>query len=200
MTDNFRFKEVKKSEAEYEISVVWGETLDIAVKPMKNALNDPVISIDIVPNRVKWNLEVSRVRLMAYADQIKAFTVAWKAFDHELIINSIKADIVQLNGYYQYVPKLKCECTLHNEVKYGDILSKVVSGELVTNLVSSKDLSSSWDTSEEELIEVAQFLRSLGYEIRNHGTNPQIEEGNWLIPYAFPTLTPQSVQLRKKVI
>ena len=67
-------------------------------------------------------------------------------------------------------------------------------------MVSSKDLSDCWSTSEEELIEVAQFLRSLGYEIRNHGTNPQIEEGNWLIPYSFPTLTPQSVQLRKKVI
>ena len=200
MTENFRFKEVKKSEAEYEISVGWGETLDIVVKPMKNALNDPVISIDIVPNGVNWNLGVSRVRLMTYANQIKTFTVAWKAFDHELIINSIKADIIQLNGYYQYVPKLKCECTLHNEVKYGDILSKVVSGELVANLVSSKDLSDCWSTSEEELIEVAQFLRSLGYEIRNHGTNPQIEEGNWLIPYSFPTLTPQSVQLRKKVI
>ena len=200
MTENFSFKEVKKSEAEYEISVVWGETLDIAVKPMKNILNDPVISIDIVPNGVNWNLGVSRVRLMTYADQIKAFTVAWKAFDHELIINSIKADIVQLNGYYQYVPKLKCECTFHNEVKYGNILSKIVSGELVANLVSSTDLSDCWSTSERELVEVAQFLRSLGYEIRNHGTNPQIEEGNWLIPYAFPTLTPQSVQLRKKVI
>lgn len=200
MTENFSFKEVKKSEAEYEISVVWRETLDIAVKPMKNILNDPVISIDIVPNGVNWNLGVSRVRLMTYADQIKAFTVAWKAFDHELIINSIKADIVQLNGYYQYVPKLKCECTFHNEVKYGNILSKIVSGELVANLVSSTDLSDYWSTSERELVEVAQFLRSLGYEIRNHGTNPQIEEGNWLIPYAFPTLTPQSVQLRKKVI
>ena len=158
MTDNFKFKEVKKSEAEYEINVVWGETLDIVAKPMKNALKEPAISIDIVPNGVNWNLGVSSVRLMAYADQIKAFTVAWKAFDHELIINSIKADIVQLNGYYQYVPKLKCKCTLHNEVKYGDILSKVVSGELVTNLVSSKELSDSWSTSEDELIEVAQFL------------------------------------------
>ena len=200
MTENFKFEEVKKSEAEYEISVVWRETLDIAVKPMKNILNDPVISIDIVPNGVNWNLGVSRVCLMTYTDQIKAFTVAWKAFDHELIINSIKADIVQLNGYYQYVPKLKCECTFHNEIKYGNILSKIVSGELVANLVSSTDLSDCWSTSERELIEVAQFLRSLGYEIRNHGTNPQIEEGNWLIPYSFPTLTPQSVQLRKKVI
>ena len=38
MSENFKFKEVKKSEAEYEINVVWGETLDIVAKPMKNIL------------------------------------------------------------------------------------------------------------------------------------------------------------------
>lgn len=200
MADNFRFKEVKKVEAEFEIDVTWGDILDIAVKPIKNALIEPAILINIVPNGTNWNLEVSKVRLMAYADQIKAFTVAWKAFDHELIINSIKADIVQLNGYYQYVPKLKCECTLNSNVNYGNILSKVVSGELVSKLVSSKELTYCWKIAEDELIEVAQFLRNLGYEIRNHGTNPQIGDGNWLIPYSFPTLTPQSVQLRKRVI
>ena len=44
-----------------------------------------------------------------------------------------------------------------------------------------------------------EYLRELGYEIRNHGTNPQIPEDHWLVPYAFPTLTPLSVQLRKKL-
>ena len=200
MADNFRFKEVKKAEAEFEIDVTWGDTLDIAVKPIKNALNEPAILINIVPNGTNWNLGVNKVRLMDYADQIKAFTVAWKAFDHELIINSIKADIVQLNGYYQYVPKLKCECDLNSNINYGDILSKVVSGELVRELVSSQELAHCWNIAEDELIEVAQFLRNLGYEIRNHVTNPQIKDENWLIPYSFPTLTPQSVQLRKRVI
>lgn len=75
----------------------------------------------------------------------------------------------------------------------------MVSGEPVTEMVSSDRLSECWNISKEELIDVAEFLRMLGYEIRNHRTNPQIEEGYWLVPYAFPTLTPQSVQLRKKV-
>ena len=130
---------------------------------------------------------------------MKAFTIAWKAFEHELIINSIKADIIQLNGYYQYTPKLKCKCRITEEIKYRDIICKVVGGEPVAKLISSELLSLCWNTAKNQLVEIAEYLRKLGYEIRNHKTNPQIEEGYWLIPYAFPTLTPQSVQLRKSV-
>ena len=66
-------------------------------------------------------------------------------------------------------------------------------------MLLGRDLSCAWKIKENELLQVAEYLKSLGYEIRNHRTNPQIEEGYWLIPYAFPTLTSQSVQLRKKV-
>ncbi len=70
---------------------------------------------------------------------------------------------------------------------------------MVAKLISADQLSLCWNTAKNELVEIAEYLRKLGYEIRNHRTNPQIEEGYWLIPYAFPTLTPQSVQLRKSV-
>ena len=42
-------------------------------------------------------------------------------------------------------------------------------------------------------------LRTLGYEIRSHNTNPQIKPGEYLIPYTFPSLTNRSVQLGKKL-
>ena len=75
----------------------------------------------------------------------------------------------------------------------------MVEGKHVTEMISSQDLSSCWEVPEYKLADVAEFLRSIGYEIRNNSTNPQIQEGYWLVPYAFPTLTPQSVQLRKRV-
>ena len=53
--------------------------------------------------------------------------------------------------------------------------------------------------SSKDVYQAAKHLRDLGFEIRNHSTNPQIEENHWLIPYAFPTLTPLSVQLWKKI-
>ena len=199
MSDNFKFKEVKKAEAQYLVEVVWGDVLDIAIKPVAGALQDSAITINIQPNETEWNLGTEKVRLRAYTDDRKAFTVAWKTFDHELIINSIKADIVQLNGYYQYVPKLKCDCLFTSESTYDNVIHSVVAGENVTEIVSSETLASNWKVSAEKVVLIAEYLRSLGYEIRNHMTNPQIEEDYWLIPYAFPTLTPQSVQLRKKV-
>lgn len=69
----------------------------------------------------------------------------------------------------------------------------------MAKLVSEDLLYEAWKLSNEKIVDVAAFLRTLGYEIRNHMTNPQIDSGSWLIPYTFPTLTPLSVQLRKKV-
>ena len=94
---------------------------------------------------------------------------------------------------------MKSSCTLPDEFPYREIVAKIVSGENVANIRTAQELSRDWNISEALLCDVAEFLRKIGYEIRNHNTNPQIDEDNWLIPYAFPTLTPQSVQLRKKV-
>lgn len=201
MTDKFDFKhDVARSKAEYEAIIEWRDILEISIKPLNEAHSDsPKMIIDIEPNGTDWILDVSKIRLTAYDDNVRAFTMLWKALDRELIINSIKADLVQLNGYYQYVPKLKCECIVMPSVKYRDILIKIVSGENISKIVSANQLAQSWNVDENEILTIAEYLRDLGYEIRNHITNPQIEEGNWLIPYVFPTLLPQSVQLRKKV-
>lgn len=200
MTDTFKFEEVKKKvDSEFEITVDWSDALKICVKPKENVTDESVIDIYIQPNGEGWNLDIQKVVMEVFSEDIKGFTIAWKAFEHELIINSLKADIVQLNGYYQYVPKIKCHCTIKNGVKYGNIICEVVSGRSVTEIVSSEQLSACWNASVDEIIDIAEYLRKLGYEIRNHKTNPQIEVGYWLIPYAFPTLTPQSVQLRKNV-
>ena len=199
MSDDFKFEKVKKEDAEYEVIVDWADLLKIGIRSTKESSRDSVIDIEIELNGKIWNMDIHRVKMEIFAMDMKAFTIAWKAFEHELVINSIKADIIQLNGYYQYPSNLKCECRIMRKIKYGNIICKVVKGESVAKLISSEQLSLCWDTTKKELVEIAEYLRKLGYEIRNHKTNPQIEEGYWLIPYAFPTLTPQSVQLRKSV-
>jgi DNA (cytosine-5)-methyltransferase 1 len=67
----------------------------------------------------------------------------------------------------------------------------------IANQLSAKELAEWWDVKTEDVFFYLQSLRSIGYEVRNHNTNPQIPEGDYLIPYAFPTLNPKSVQLRK---
>lgn len=49
-------------------------------------------------------------------------------------------------------------------------------------------------------MQFAAFLKECGYEARSRATNPRIPDGFVLVPYAFPTLSPQSVQLRKKIV
>ena len=50
-----------------------------------------------------------------------------------------------------------------------------------------------------QVLDLAIFLRTIGYEVRNNKTNPQMKDDEWLIPYKFPTLVPMSVQLRKSL-
>ena len=66
--------------------------------------------------------------------------------------------------------------------------------------VSTQTLASIWKISEDSVLNTAQLLRSLAFEIRNNVTNPQMKEDEWLLPYKFPTLLPESVQLNKTLV
>ena len=199
MNDSFSFKVVKKEEASYSITSKWGKNLTITVRCTNSSSTENLACVKIYPARNEWKLGVSEVILNIFGKEEKAFTIAWKAFEYEIIKNNIKADLVQLNGYYQYPSNLRIESTISKNFRYANIVSTIVGGENVARILSGDELTQSWGVEISEVVEIARFLRSLGYEIRNHSTNPQIEEGSWLIPYSFPTLTPLSVQLRKKV-
>lgn len=199
LAENFSYKEVSETNAQFEVDVVWEKKLSINVYDKGKKTQKQTLHVDIVPNKKPWNIGIEKVELNVYSKQDVAFTVAWKAFERELVDNSIKADLVQLNGYYQYVPKLKNELTISGKMPYGKVLQSVVCGEHISDIVSGDVLCKAWNINSSEMQSAAEFLRKLGYEIRNNNTNPQIEPGNWLIPYSFPTLTPLSVQLRKKV-
>lgn len=199
MSDLFKFAEVEKSKGNFKIIVEWGNRLEITIEPTYSKTSECKMTFAIKPNKGGWNLNVEEVEMKVFSEDLRAFTIAWKAFEHELIRNSIKADLIQLNGYYQYASNLLCHCELKFDTAYKEILQTIVSGLYVSQITSSEMLAACWKVRKEALINIAEFLRSLGYEIRNHNTNPQIDEGYWLIPYSFPTLTYQSVQLRKSV-
>jgi DNA (cytosine-5)-methyltransferase 1 len=80
-----------------------------------------------------------------------------------------------------------------------DVVRKVVNGEGTRNIYSAIELSQLWNTSLESVPLHANQLKSIGFEVRNSNTNPQIPKACFLIPYSFPTLTPKSVQLHKKL-
>ena len=197
--DNFRFKRERKELADYGIDVTWSEDLTISVTPLRsNLINEPTC-IFITPRDGKWSLGVEKVVLKINSELDPGLTVAWKAFEQELIVNAIKADLVQLNGYYQYPPKLVIDAHISDNEKYSHVLESIMSNRDIPIIKDSEVLAAEWTIPKENVMDAAEYLRKLGYEIRNHATNPQIPDGKWLIPYAFPTLTPLSVQLWKKL-
>jgi len=132
-----------------------------------------------------------------------SFTSAWKAFEHELIFRGIKGDLVQLCGYYQYPPSLSARLWFDGSVVLTpewEIVQLVTSGVAVREAMSLSQMASLWDVPFEDARSAAQFLRELGFEVRNNSTNPQMARGTYLIPYLFPTLTPMSVQRRKSLV
>lgn len=198
--NNFRFIDVKNKPGDFRVTVDWEKVLKIIIdeNDSKSQL-DNTITVTIRPRDNTWTLGVDSVQLLINSQRPIAYTAAWKAFENELIINAIKADLVQLNGYYQYLPKLKCDCKVKAEFKYGDIIEKVTNYSEIPALQTTEQLAETWGTEMDDVERVAEYLKEIGYEVRNHSTNPQIEEGSWLIPYAFPTLSPLSVQLWKKL-
>ena len=130
------------------------------------------------------------------------YTSVWKAFEYELVKLRIKGDLVQLSGYYQYQPSFSALLQLydHDDVdSVWDIVQHVVSGIGVRQPLLLSSIARLWGVSLDEAEAGMHFLRSLGYEVRNNSTNPQLPPGSYLIPYIFPSLTPMSVQLRKSL-
>ena len=149
-----------------------------------------------------WSLPVDSVQLVGDAGQGYGLTAIWKAFEYELITNNIKADLVQLSGYYQYEPAIKIYVDLLDPIEDLEsiiLLKWVTQGSCVGRLLSEKSIADTWGVNKKELISIVKNMKRYGFEVRNNNTNPQIPEGHFLIPYSFPTLQPLSVQLNKKL-
>ncbi len=159
-----------------------------------------IIDISSANGCENWGLDTTQVKLIARDLDGRIFTALWKAFEEKLTELTRKADLVQLSGYYQYKPHLNSKMTINDQLKndkFWQIIQCLINGIGVANQLSKQQLAFLWGVNNNEIFSYLKRLRIMGYEIRNHQTNPQINPGEYLIPYAFPTLTPKSVQLRK---
>lgn len=191
-----KFKYIRsENEGDFKVSVIWKEKeLTIEVE-RNNSIKTEASTIQIEPSSV-WTIPIDRIYLKVYSDDWFAVTAAWKVLDRLLIEYNMKADLVQLNGYYQYESQMMC--TVESQrLNHLNIMRPIIEGEISGRNISTSDFASIVGISEDKVMEYAKWLRTLGYEIRNNHTNPQIPEGVWLIPYKFPTLLPESVQLNK---
>lgn len=147
-----------------------------------------------------WKISWSEVYLHITTLTPLSFTAAWKALEHYIETEGIKADLVQLNGYYQYKPSLLCQVVSLSFPPlnaYWSIVKYVVEGLGVGKIVTLADLADRWKVQPGILLSCLNLLKRLGYEVRSEFTNDQIPVHHILIPYSFPTLNPKSIQLHK---
>jgi DNA (cytosine-5)-methyltransferase 1 len=166
--------------------------------------NSYYAQIDVCPSNSsdQWAVPARRIEFLLASKDPLCLTAAWKAFEQELIRHHIKADLVQLCGYYQYAAAFRASvnfATKEHKSFSWRLLQHVTEGVGVRETLPSSELAMLWGLEAEGVLAAAQSLRSLGFEVRNRQTNPQIPLGEFLVPYAFPTLTPASVQLRKNL-
>jgi DNA (cytosine-5)-methyltransferase 1 len=149
-----------------------------------------------------WPIALSGARLRSTDSSGHALPAVWKAFEEAVREMFHLADLVQLNGYYQYQSRLSARVSVAStDSAMWKMVRLVTEGVMVAQTAKADAFSEAWGLREsgEDLVHLLRELRRLGYEPRSHKTNPQIPKGSFLVPYSFPTLTPESVQLRKRL-
>ena len=158
--------------------------------------------ITIIPSSQEFLFnKVKKVTLVSQDWSTGTFLALWKTFEKLIIDNKIKADLVQLNGYYQYKPNVKIDISFLNNNFEGDSslwnFIKNLFNDIDLNEIRHIDtISAAYDECNDTIVQILLSLKSLGYEIRNNNTNPEIPIDHFLIPYSIPTLNNSSLQLK----
>ena len=157
-------------------------------------------AVSLRPSKAGWDIPFREIQLLGHPLVPSVFVGLWKALEYHLQAANLKADLVQLSGYYQYVPRFTAEMTTFGQAPdhtaWG-IVRQVVNGIGVRQQLHITTLAAMWEVPADVAGSALMQLRSLAYEVRGHSTNVSIPEGHFLIPYCYPTLHPRSVQLRK---
>jgi len=161
------------------------------------------VSIDIIP--IEKRIALDRpIKVEINASTDASFNAGFRAAEEFIYSRYGLADLVQLSGYYQYEPKISIRIDITNvqnseSQKLFLFLNKLITARMLAKPLQINEFAQTLGISKKELLEILFRLKKLGFEVRNSNTNPQIQPDVFIIPYAFPTLTPVSVQLRKEL-
>lgn len=158
-------------------------------------------SVVIILEPIGWDLPLTKVAIEGNPANLMDLTKMWKALEFVVRDAYCIDDLVQLRGYYQYPPNFKI--CLGGDFKGIDgnimLVKALFQKNVCGRILSSKELAVQWNVPQEQVAKMALELKSVGYEVRNSRTNPQISEDHYLIPYPFPTLNSKSVQINKSL-
>lgn len=148
-----------------------------------------------------WPISYEKIRLTSYDFRREDITSLWKSLEEIIRSESGIADLVQFSGYYQYSPAITISLKYLHTIKGKGFWSflKTITGTKGALQLTLTQFELLLGIKKRDVVSLFKELRKLGFEIRNHNTNPQIKMDTYLIPYVFPTLRPDSVQLKKSL-
>lgn len=157
--------------------------------------------IEVTPKNSKWGMKYKAINLVSMGRKKMHIPVLWRALEEIVSSESHIADLIQFSGYYQYSPSIRTKITLSSlagDSNFWKIIKMIFDANQSIRL-SVTEYSELLNLKPSEIDVIFKELRKIGYEIRNSRTNSQIEKDFYLIPYIFPTLKPESVQLNKNL-
>lgn len=167
--------------------------------------NFPTYRLLLTPSKgdVLFN-DVRKVEFIGSTYNLNEHCLLWKAFERELIKNKIKADLVQLSGYYQYKSALKIDLEILREETPSEsidfkVLEAIFHDPFAATIRTLDEVSILYDVEPKELLKSFRRLKGIGFEIRNHNTNPVIPKDHFLIPYPFPSMNSLSLQVKESL-
>lgn len=181
-----------------------GRGISVEIKQESTNQSKATCTINLEPApQNPWSIELKTASAHVTYANLSGVTLAWKTL--ELAVRELHNidDFVQLYGYYQYQPKfsalLEFEGDWADQAAVCDLVSKIARGVAVGRQMPAKEMADTLSIKTALLEGKLKELRKFGYEIRSNNTNPQIQPGEYLIPYTFPSLTNRSVQLNKSL-
>lgn len=154
--------------------------------------------IDILISESHSILNTKKIRLISFSMNPSSLVALWKYFEKMLKILAHKDDLIQLFGYYQYRQKSNFKFTFNNkelaDSAYWNMVKNITEGLAVGTPFHINEMSDIFHLGHDSFLNSIKDLKAIGYEIRNHNTNPQLDVNYYLIPYQFPTLNERSLQ------
>ena len=200
LDENFKFKNNPASKVEVSFKPT---TKKWTFELCRNEKGKELYRIEIKRlNELPLFLYVNEACLISRSKELIDYAILRKVFEQALIENHIKADLVQLNGYYQYTNDISynfVKSSVELEESVWKLLELILIDPTIGKIKHINQFARSYHIHQDKLIKYFYELRKIGFEIRNSNTNPEISEDEYLIPYKFPTLTPLSVQLKKSL-
>lgn len=181
-------------------SQIAGEVWTVDVRKSGGPSDGKGHRIDLAPIK-DWAIPASGISLNHGSSSRADFLSLWKALDFLLAFYGLKADLVQLFGYYQYPSGVSCKPIRldfpNGDQEFSGFVHCLMDGRMIGKPHSIQDLAMESGVHPRAIPSILQSLKGLGYEVRSSNTNQALDSDHFMIPYCFPTLTPQSVQLNK---